>query len=99
MIDDHWREYAERRTGAELDRLLHYGHWIPVIRGYTAEYVDEHFPGWTWNTLMLIWRAAGIVVKSEVGGPLRCDGRVKAVYFNGPDSFAVEWIDGTITRS
>lgn len=43
---DRWHECAEHRTGVELDRLLHYGHCIPANRGYTAAYVNEHFPGW-----------------------------------------------------
>jgi hypothetical protein len=97
MSDPTWNEYGEHRTGIEVDRLLHYGHIIPVSHGYTTEYVAEHFPGWTWNQLMAIWRAAGVVVRSGVGGPPSCDRRVKAIHFDGPDSFAIEWLDGTVT--
>lgn len=48
---------------------------------------------------MSIWQAAGIVVKSEAGGPLRRDERVKGIHFNDWNSFAVEWIDGTVTTT
>ncbi len=74
--------------------------FLPSPNGYTAAYVNEHFPGWTWNSLILIWQAAGIVVKGEAGGgPLRCDERVKAIHFDHANSFAVEWIDGTVTTT
>ena len=99
MTRDEWAQYAEHRTRDELNQLLHYGHIIPVSRGWTDNYVAEHFPGWHWNSLMATWMAAGIVVRSTVGGPPSCDPQVVAIHFNGPDSFAVEWIDGTVTTA
>ena len=82
--------YAESRTGEEISRLLHYGHIIPVRRGLTADYVDRHFPGWTWNALMDVWRAAGIVVRTPGGIP-DCDPRVRAVHFTDAEHVHVEW--------
>ena len=99
MNHSNWNEYAEHRTGVDIQNLLHYGHIIPVRRGLTQNYVAEHFPGWTWNELMAVWQAAGIEVRSDAGGPPSCDERVKAVHFNGPGYFAVEWSDGTVTTS
>ncbi|ACZ30635.1 hypothetical protein Xcel_1610 [Xylanimonas cellulosilytica DSM 15894] len=89
-------EYAEHRSRHDLDRLLRHGHVIPVRRGVTAAYVAKHFPGWTWNELMGVWHAAGVVV-SQGGSPPRCDDNVVAIHFDGPDSFLVEWTDGTVT--
>jgi hypothetical protein len=93
----YWQEYAEHRTGIEVHKLLHYAHFIPVGNGRTQAYVAEHFPGWTWNELMAVWQAAGIVRTSPAGGPPACHERVKAIHFNGPTSFAVEWLDGHVT--
>ena len=99
MNDRNWLEYAEHRTGVEVGQLLHYGHIIPVSRGLTEGYVAEHFPGWTWNNLMAVWEAAGIVVPSASGGLPSCDHRVKLIHFTGADAFAVEWVDGSVTTS
>lgn len=99
MDTNSFSSYTEHRTGAEIDRLLHHGHWIPVTKGFTQRYVDEHFPGWSWNDLMAIWRAAGIVVRPAGGAPLQCDERVAAMHFSGPGNWLIEWRDGAVTTS
>ena len=53
-------------------------------------YVDRHFPGWTWNALMDVWRTAGIVVRTPGGIP-DCDPRVRAVHFTDAEHVNVEW--------
>lgn len=98
MTDHDFTEYVEHRTGLQMDRLLHYGHWIPSNRGWTREYVEEHFPGWTWNRLIDVCRTAGVVDPTSGGGsPLRCVAEVKAFHFTDATTFAVEWLDGTVT--
>lgn len=87
-----YSQFAEHRTGAEINELLHHGHPIPVGRGITQSYVTEHYPGWSWNSLMSVWRNAGIVV-STPGGIPACDPEVKAVHFSDDESFVVEWVD------
>ncbi|MFD1860536.1 hypothetical protein EHW97_13285 [Aeromicrobium camelliae] len=99
MTDHRWNHYADHRSARQIDDLLHYGHFIPVGRGLTDTYVATHFPGRTWNDLMEVWKAAGIVVRSTAGGPPRCDVRVKTVHFTDATDFAVEWEDGTVTTS
>ena len=42
--------------------MLHFGHIIPVSKGWTREHVNSHFPGWTWNQLIAVCMAAQIVV-------------------------------------
>lgn len=92
-------EYLEHRTGAEMQRLLHHGHWIPVHRGDTAAHVARHFPGWCWNDLLAVCKAAGIVDGLGTGGPLRCAPHVLAFHFTDTARFAVEWDDGSVTVS
>lgn len=99
MSDQLFGEYAEHRSGEEMQRLLHHGHWIPVLRGYTYAYIEEHFPGWSWNPLLSVCKAAGIVVKTGGGGPLSCDPRVRTFHFTDDRRFAVEWDDGAVTVS
>lgn len=90
--------FAVARTRDAISRLLHYGHPIPVSRGLTAEYVDTHFPGWTWNGLIEALRATGIVINSKTGA-LACDPGVGAVHFDGTERWVVEWEDGRVTTS
>lgn len=100
MAKDIFAGYAEHRTGAEIQNLLHHGHCIPVLRGFTRAHVAEHFPGWTWNGILAVCRAASIVDPQSGGGsPLRCDPRVRVFHFTNEQVFAVEWDDGTVTAS
>jgi len=70
--------------------VLHYGHIIPVSKGYTSKYVALHHPGWSFNELVEIFKAAGIVVSD---GMARCDARVGWIHFNDATSFVVEFED------
>ena len=85
-------DFAEHRTREEISKLLHHGHIIPIGKGITAAYVDRHFPGWTWNGLMAVWRAAGIVVVTPGGIP-DCDPRVRRVHFTDAEHVLVEWAE------
>ena len=84
-------QFREHRTREELNALLHYGHIIPVSKGWTREYVDTNYRGWTWNSLIGVFRSAGIVVASACGGPPKCDDRVVMFHFSGAGDFFVEW--------
>lgn len=83
-------EYTEHRTRGELDQLLHYGHFIPVGKGYTAAYVEQNYPGWTWNELIRILQIGGVIRRHE-GGMMHCDPKVVGVRFGAGSRFAVEW--------
>jgi hypothetical protein len=85
--------YRENLERAELNALLHYGHPIPACCGLTDAYVATRYPGWTWNELIAILRAAGIVVRPLRGAPLRCDPRVRRVHVTSPSEFEVDWAD------
>ncbi len=85
--------FREHLTLDDCKRLLHYSHWIPINRGYTATFVAEHFPGWTWNELVRVFVAAGIFV-NRGGSPATCDDRVVMFHFSSPTDFYVEWLGG-----
>lgn len=89
--------YREVRTREQLAQLLHYGFHIPMARGFTRRHVDEHYPGWTWNSLLRILSGAGVVVV-DPGSPLRCHERVVRVHFDSEEAWLVEWDDSTTTR-
>jgi len=82
--------FRHHRTRAELNSLLHYGHIIPVSKGWTKNYVDTHYPGWSWNALMNVFQAAGIVV-NRGGAPPKCDDRVEMLHFSSETDFLVDW--------
>lgn len=84
-----------RRSREEIAELLRFGHPIPVGKGYNRRYVADRYPGWTWNELMAVWRAAGILV--PVGSMLTCDDRAEFVRFTGPKAWEVHWSDGSAT--
>lgn len=93
-LTDHpdYSSFLEHRTGEQLNELLHFGHVIPVSKGYTRRYVQTHYPGWTWNSLIAVLKAADVFV-GRGGSPPRCDDQVRAVHFDSATSFAVEWLD------
>ncbi|CAN5771071.1 hypothetical protein BH24ACT5_BH24ACT5_07730 [soil metagenome] len=86
--------FREHRTLDDCKRLLHYSHWIAINRGYTATFVADNYPGWTWNELVQVFVAAGIFV-NRGGAPATCDDRVVTFHFSNPTDFYVEWITGT----
>lgn len=90
------QKYRENRTRAEIDRLLHYGHAIPISHGFTAEYVSGNYPGWSWNQLISALTAAGVLVRRG-GSPSACHPEVVRVQFDSEWSWRVEWTDGCVT--
>ncbi len=81
-----------------MQALLAHAHWIPWQRGYLRQHLLDHFPGWEWNDLLEICRAAEIIdPRSGRGAPLRCLRSVRAFHFTSRDAWAVEWTDGTLT--
>lgn len=93
----HKRErYAECRTREELDLLLRYGHAIPVRRGLTEAHAGLHFPGWSWNQLIRVLKAAGILVQRG-GSPPCVDPGVREFYFDSEEGWLVDWLDEHVT--
>lgn len=98
-VASHPFDYAELRFSAEVDALANHGHVIPITTGVTAEYLTEYFPGWTWNALTGLLKTAGALTREPAPAPLVRDPAVAAVFFTDLDSWAVERIDGSVTRS
>lgn len=90
--------YAVARTRAELNELLHFGHPIPILSGRTQQYIDKRYPGWTWNRLTAVLKAAGVFEHGGAGTP-HCDPRVGAVHFDNEHTWMVEWENGRVTVS
>jgi hypothetical protein len=93
-----FEDLAEHRTAEELARFLHHIHWIPQSRGITDAFVDEHFPGRTWQGLVLILKAAGIFV-GRGGSPPRLMPTVAMLHFTDATQWTVQWEDGVVTAS
>lgn len=87
--------FDQARARVDLNRLLHYGHPIPFGRGWMRKFVSENYPGWTWNELVAVLGAAGVIVP---GIPPRSHPGVGAVHFSHDGSWLVEWEDGRVTR-
>ena len=35
-----------------IRELSNFAHWIPMMHGYTDEYMKENYPSWSWNDLI-----------------------------------------------
>lgn len=85
--------YRVAMTRAQLNRLLHHGHPIPVTRGITKRFIDEHYPSWSWNSLTQVLKEMG-VVRGDT--PPHSDPGVGAVHLDGSGSWMIQWEDGHI---
>ena len=91
--DDPYERFEMHLTRAQVDRVLHYTHWIPNTRGFTKKFLDEHYPGWTLAAFIGVFDAADIRVRTEPCSPHggKCHWKVKALHFNTADDVVVEW--------
>ncbi len=85
--------YAQHRTSDEVRRLLNYGHAIPIGHGKTKRFVDENYPGWTWNQLVEVLKAAGVFVPRGGGTPT-CDPNLAEIYFDSDRGWLVHRTNG-----
>ncbi len=91
-------DYIYSKSRPDLNDLLRHGHIIPVSRAYTSAYVEKYYPGWTWNRLIAVFRAAD-VMDGGGGAPPRCKQEVVRVEFDGQGRWRVEWEGGRVTQS
>ena len=94
-LDARFAWHADR---AAVDKLLHYTHWIPISRGFTAAFLDKNWPGWSLAGAIAVFDAAGIrvlKVSGRAGAPHGgfCHWKVREIHFNSSEDFHVEWND------
>jgi len=94
-LDARFAWHADR---AAIDKLLHFTHWIPLSRGFTADFLDENWPGWSLAGAIAVLDAAEIRVLPVSGRPCAphggfCHWKVHEIHFNSARDFFVEWND------
>lgn len=92
-MENHLAEAVERRdcyfTAEDVRELAHYGHSIPIGRGFTRDYVNKNYPGWQWGQLMNVLRRADLYVKNEGHGGRIAGGFVGALILAEGDGVAI----------
>jgi len=89
---DNADEFRMRLTRVDIDRILHYTHPIPNMRGLTQKFLDENYPGGRLQTFMAVFKEAKILLRGgSVGG--RCHWKLKHLYYSSRTNFFVEWDD------
>ena len=89
----HGNAYRWKLRREDIDRVLHYTHWIPNTRGITQRFFAEHYPGESLSGFMGVFRAAGILLDDGRGAPFggRCHWRLRHLYFTDAAHWAVDW--------
>jgi hypothetical protein len=66
---------AEHYLVAEdVKRLAHYGHVIPMGKGFTRDFMAAHYPGWEWGQLLSAIAKGGLFVPNQGHGGRLADG-------------------------
>ena len=60
----------------DVKRLAHYGHVIPMGKGFTRDFMAAHYPGWEWGQLLGAISKAGIYVRNQGHGGRLAEGYV-----------------------
>ena len=76
-------------TAEDVRDLAHYGHAIPVMKGFTQDYVNKHYPGWSWSQLVNTLKRAGLYAKKEGHGARITEGFVGALVLAEGDGVAI----------
>jgi hypothetical protein len=61
-------KYVLRLEVEAIKELSNYAHWIPMVRGYTRDYMDSHYPDWEWNDLIPKMLSRGIISTEQSDG-------------------------------
>ena len=61
-------KYVLRLEVEAIKELSNYAHWIPMVRGYTRDYMDSHYPDWEWNDLIPKMLSRGIISTEHSDG-------------------------------
>jgi hypothetical protein len=92
-IENQQDEAVERHdyylTAEDVRELAHYGHPIPIGRGFTRDFMIDRYPGWQWGQLMNVLRRADLYVKNEGHGGRIAEGFVGALILAEGDGVAI----------
>ena len=47
-----------------IRELANYAHWIPMVHGYTRDFMERKYPGWGWNELIPKMLSNGLLTTS-----------------------------------
>jgi len=54
---------------ADLEGIMHYGHWIAVFKGLHEKFVADNYPGYTWASLIRELRERDVLVRRSRSNP------------------------------
>ena len=54
---------------ADLEGIMHYGHWIAVFKGLHEKFVEDNYPGYTWASLIRELRERDVLVRRSRSNP------------------------------
>ena len=79
-----------------IDRIMHFAHFIPVKKGLHQKYIDDKYPGWSWNQMVHLLKDAGVLIE-RAGGGSRCHWKLECLYVNKQFETTIEW-DETVSK-
>lgn len=84
-------EYRLHLSRGQIDQVLHFTHWIPNVRGFTASFLRTHHPGWNLTDLVKAFGDARVLLKDRRSHPIpgRCHWRVVELFYNSAEDFVV----------
>ena len=80
---------SEGEADEQRERRGQGGHAIPIMKGFTQDYVNEHYPGWSWSQLVNTLKRAGLYAKKEGHGARITEGFVGALVLAEGDGVAI----------
>jgi len=54
-------------TVDEIRDITQYAHWIPIVRGYHHDFIEERYPGWSWNQFLPVLHKAKLLRQHKDG--------------------------------
>ena len=63
--------YVLRLEVEAIRELANYAHWIPMVHGYTRDFMDSRYPGWEWNDLIPKMLKRGIISTEQSDGDIK----------------------------
>ena len=76
---------------AEIAKILHYVHPIPVGKGFTREFLNKNHPGWKLGDLMK-WFAEAAIISGHAMSSFKVEPRVAGLLVFDNKTFEVVWM-------